>query len=446
MSKILPVLVALLLVAGGFALGRYATPTPPPSLQQAPYKPKQNPFPPKQAQTRMPEPILRPSPTRAPVMERVYEALGAPDAFTRLTRLAALLPGLDADAIPEIHAALDDYALDLGPAEIDLLLRFWAADDPKGAAAWATYQSPPVYRDAAVNAAIETWAATDPASAYEHIAAMALVPNQSSRAAEIALVRGWFGSGLPGLGAYLQTLAVGEERQRAISVYARKTIQRDGSEAIIRWAESVPGDDKALKLDVNRHVAKELVRVEPAAAVAFCNAHCDGPFGGSVRMFIAQNWADRDGRAAMEWISTAPAGQERAWAVKGAFRGWTRSDPDGFWEWVAAMGVEGIEPWFEPVLEVLPKMLVNKDPEAAIEWASAIRDPGQRERTLVIVARRWRGLDTVAANAWLEQSPLSEAARAQVLDPKPPTKEQRLGRQKDPVLEDSAPLDAPSAN
>jgi hypothetical protein len=445
MSKILPVLVALVLVAGGFALGRYAAPSQPVFPKPVPPAPQENLFPPRQPQTRLSEPILRPSPTRDPVMEQVLAALREPDAFTRVTRLAELLPSLDADAIPEVHAALDDYALDLGPAEYDLLLRFWATDDPAGAAAWVSLRAPGPYREVSTLAVIETWAAVNPGGAHDHVSAISLLPSESSRVSEIALVRGWFQSGLPGLGEYIQTLGLGEPRQRAIGVFARKTIQRDGSAAIIRWAESVPGDVETLKLDVNRHVAKELVRVDPAAAIAFCEAHCDGPFGSSMRQSIAQNWAYRDGRAAMEWVRNEPAGQERDWAVRGAYRGWIRWDPEGFLAWLDAMEVAKIEPWFEPVLEEMPKWLITQDPARAIGWASAIRDPQARERTLVIIARRWTGLDPGAAEAWLAQSPLSEAARDRVRDPNPPTKGQRRSREADPLAEDP-PSNAPPAS
>ncbi len=60
--------------------------------------------------------------------------------------------------------------------------------------------------------------------------------------------------------------------------------------------------------------------------MAFCDAHCEGPYGLHVRQKIALRWASRDGPGAMEWVSNAPAGQERDWAVRSAMSGWWSAD------------------------------------------------------------------------------------------------------------------------
>jgi hypothetical protein len=425
MSKSSVVVIGLVLLAVGFALGYVATPILSPSPARI--------FPPEVPQSRSPEPLLRPSPTRPAVVDRLRDVLREPDPFARVPQLAALLPALGPDAIPEVRAALDDRSLDLGGPEIDLLLRFWATHDPRGAASWAYAKSPGDYRAGAIIATIEPWAEVDPVSAFKYVQAMSLLPGESSRAGEIALVRGWFKSGLPGLEEYIQGLGISFERQRALGVFAQKTLQRDGPEAITRWAESLPDEDKKLKIDAFRRVAVALTRADPAAAVAWCDAHCEGPFGSNVRMLIAQNWAARDGLAAMQWVATAPAGQERDWAVRGAYRGWSRGDREGLMEWVEAMGVEGVEPWFQPTIDVVAFSMVAQSPGEAVKWAAAIENAADRERTLIAIARGWRKRDPSAAEAWLEQSPLSEEARAQARAPTPPG---RQGRQRDPAPDD----------
>jgi hypothetical protein len=52
-----------------------------------------------------------------------------------------------------------------------------------------------------------------------------------------------------------------------------------------------------------------------------------------------------------------------------------------------------------------------------VEWAQRIQREREREVVLIRIARIWRASDEAAADAWLEQSPLSEEARAKVHDP-----------------------------
>ena len=50
-----------------------------------------------------------------------------------------------------------------------------------------------------------------------------------------------------------------------------------------------------------------------------------------------------------------------------------------------------------------------------------MEDDGDRERTLVRIARAWLLKDPEASEAWISQSPLSERAREQARDTAKPT-------------------------
>ncbi len=182
----------------------------------------------------------------------------------------------------------------------------------------------------------------------------------------------------------------------------------------------IPEHDRRFKQDAVRQVASALAKIDQAAAVAFCDAHCEGPYGVNVRQRIAKQWASRDGPAAMEWVSNAPAGQERDWAVKSAMSGWWREDREGLHRWMAAMGPENVEPWFQFALSWYASNIAWERPNEALRWAAAIEIDAARERTFVDVARRWRSQDESAADAWVEQSPLSAEARERARDPVQP--------------------------
>jgi hypothetical protein len=67
-----------------------------------------------------------------------------------------------------------------------------------------------------------------------------------------------------------------------------------------------------------------------------------------------------------------------------------------------------------------------------------VEDEKRREKSFIQLARRWRAQDPAAAEAWLQQSPLSEAARAKAREKPGGTKrQQRRGRQQRPPSPES---------
>jgi hypothetical protein len=175
-----------------------------------------------------------------------------PDAFARARRLSILLPTLGPEAVPEVRRALASPAVDRGAVEIVLLVQLWATHDPASAAHWAFTQAPPGFRAAATLPSVETWAGSDPEAALTWMRELPVAPGVTTMAAQIALVRGWFDSGRPGLEDYIQSLGPSFDRQRALSVFARKTIQRNGPIALMRWAESLPDEPQRFKLSAFR--------------------------------------------------------------------------------------------------------------------------------------------------------------------------------------------------
>jgi hypothetical protein len=237
--------------------------------------------------------------------------------------------------------------------------------------------------------------------------------------AQIALVRGWYQSGRPGLEDYIRDLGQSFEQQRALGALARIRVRLDGPEAVMRWAESLPDEPKHFKLAAFRRVGSALAEADLDAARRWCDAQCDGPFGSNVRMRIASHWVGDDGPAAMEWLSTQTPGPETDFAVRIAFRTWVWEDREAALRWTAAKGREGLEPWLKPALVVYVRSLAEDDPAEAARWATLIEDDEEREFALIDLARRWREQDEDEAEAWLRQSPLSEEAREKARQPRP---------------------------
>ncbi len=180
--------------------------------------------------------------------QAILEVLRDPEAFARARRLSTLLPTLGPEAVPEVRRALENPAVDRGAVEIALLVRFWATHDPASAASWALARSPLGFRAAALVPAIEAWATADPRAAHAWTRSIPAGAAANSELAQVALVRGWFDSGHPGLENYTRDLGPSFERQRALAALARKTIQRDGPSTVMRWAEALPDEPKRFKL------------------------------------------------------------------------------------------------------------------------------------------------------------------------------------------------------
>jgi len=353
-----------------------------------------------------------------PVRESIAEALQNPDAFARIRTLATLLPTLGAEHVAAVKQTLSDTSLDLGPSDLELLVRFWASHEPEAAARWALEDSPQGYRLAAVVPAFTVWAELDPHAAASAAEQPAAQEPDVRDAVLIALVHGWYRADPVGLAQYIHDLDMGFPRQRALSTFIRATIQAHGIDAATHWAESLPDDDATYKMAAFRQVASVVPLFDQEAGLRWCDAHCEGPYGNNLRSILARRWARRDGAAALEWLSHAPANHDNRVAVRATFALWGQTDRSAAVAWMANQTAGGMPAWLVPALPVYARLLAEDSPAKAIEWAEQIEGDEEREIVLVDVARSWRQIDEAAAEAWLLGSPLSEEARDKARAPR----------------------------
>ena len=341
------------------------------------------------------------------------------DAYSRARRLGTLLPTLGPETAPAVQQTLDDPMLDLRGAEIELLVRFWATQQPEAAANWAKDKAPMNYHDGAVFSAISAWAQVNPQAAAGAVWPWTEIP-ALERIVPVALVRGWFAANdPPELRKFISDLPPGIPQQRAIAAYVAALIQTQGSEALTRWAESLPDKAPEYKLDVFRRVIDVLALVDIEAALRWCDTQCWGPYGASMPSLIGRNWVLRDGPAAMAWLSSGSPGYETEQAVRLTYALWTRTNREAALAWMAAQTTGEPAPWLRPLYPLYAQVLSGDKPADAIQWAERTKDPAEREATMIGVARVWRYLDEPAAAAWLLQSSLSEEAREKVRAPLP---------------------------
>jgi hypothetical protein len=333
----------------------------------------------------------------------VREVLLIPDLLERTAALATLLGQLEPESLEEVKEAYDSVFLDLDATELVLFGEWWASFDPRSAIAWTSYhwntrRSIPVHQGI-----MREWGRSDPLSA---ILATQSAPNPAVRRRWVeSILRGWEESVHEGALSYVESLGHGEDRQWGLSVVARLKVLRDGPEATIAWAESLPDDERAFKLNAFRRAAGAAATVDPLAAAAFAERHLNGPYSKGMPRRVGMPWTDHDPEAAMRWLSTLPDTPNRTDGVLETFRRWLRHSRAAARHWIDTVE---LEPWVDGALSVHAKSLGKEDPLEAIRVASQITDPELRQGTLGVVAREWVIRDEEAGKAWLDQSDLPE--------------------------------------
>ncbi len=344
------------------------------------------------------------------------EALSLSDPYARVHALAILLPTLGPEVIPELRDAIEQAMLGMGVAELELLVRTWASHDPRAAATWAFSIAAPRFQAAALDASIEVWARSDPAAATAGVSKATEDPilRELAQTVQVALMRGWFQKDRASLEQYMQGLGSGIQQQRALMAFSLALERAEGGEAVARWAEAIPDDNERYKLAAYRQVAAALAWSDPATAERWCDAQCEGPFGKSLRSAIVRMRLGNgdDGRDVVEWVSRAPEGPSRNHALGTAFEIWALRDRESAFAWMEEQMAGEPPPWLHVLFTPYARQLAASSPPDALKVAARIDGDLQREELMVRIARRWLKQDKEAAQAWLEKSPLSPAARA----------------------------------
>jgi hypothetical protein len=349
------------------------------------------------------------------VREALADVLRDEDAYSRARRLGALLPTLGPELVPVVKQTIDDPTLDFGDVELDLLMRYWATHQAEEASRWAVDKSPAFFRPGAILSSLTLWAEADPQAAVSAAEQWAARRPELRHVLTKAVVRGWFAANPVELAQFIHDLGGGMPQQRALTSYIRLAIQKQGNDAVMRWAESIPDDDAAYKKAVYWQVGSALALFDLGAGLRWCEAHCDGPYGKDLRNSISRRWVRTgDGAAALAWLSSAPEGWEKDFDVRVTFAEWAQTNREAAMAWMAAQPTGEPDLGLQPILPVYAKLLAEDSPADAIGWAERIERDKDRRFTLIEVARAWRQVDEAATEAWLQQSSLSEEDREKV--------------------------------
>ena len=331
--------------------------------------------------------------------------LAGSDRLQRLAELGALLHGLGPEALPGVLEAFGAAPLDQGSPELVQLAIWWAGFDPNAAYRWTSSD----WRgaDALVLAGIfRTWAATEPEQAWA--SAQTLRFRGHREFCSDAVIAGWDESGRPGMIEFVRALPKGPLQQRTAEVVARRRVAVLGARRAVEWVNSLPPDD--FRTIMTPRIASAVTIAEPSVAASWAEpqiAHAARPTGLPRR--IATRWILRDPDAAMAWLATLPAGDDRDDGVTEAFRDWLHREPQAARAWIERTEMQR---WNEPAFGLYARgAIASENPRKALEIVGRLSDDSLRDYLTTVIARGWLERDREAADAWIRQAHLPDGVR-----------------------------------
>ena len=345
-------------------------------------------------------------------------ALEQPETLERSYRFHGFLQTLSAGDVERASEILEVWHPWLVEDELRNFMIAWTGFDAPAALAWALSR-PGEFREQAASAAVEGWAFHDPVSARRELAS--LDARSVPESYEEHLVAGWLqGSRHEGVVEYIASRPTGVLRQRLVNLLTIE-LMREGSDAVIRWAESIPDDDADYKTMAFQKAGNILAIVDPLRASRWIERHLEHAYASRAPDVIGRRWLEFDPPAALEWLASLPRGAETGAGLRAAFQQWLNEAPQAAEAWVRssapAAGFDGVV-----------KTMVNRsrnDPRTALDWALRIHDPPERARIVVRLARTWRRSDADAVEQWLAEAELPESLQNAIRNP--PTGSRRDG-------------------
>ena len=354
---------------------------------------------------------VQPSAPRAgDLVETVGEALAERDALQRTFALSGALQGLDQDDLPALARLLEERHRQLSRENVRLAMMAWSRIDAPGAFEWAR-QQPGKWGQTLAAEAIYAWGFRAGGTPLASLEGIEEGDNDDLRQRLLAsALDGWLASGdHEGASAHIAAIEDPRVRRKRGLILASE-VARDGPEALIAWAESIPEDaTNDFKTMAFYNASGIITRDDPQRAMRLVEAHVGKAyFDGSVPA-VARRWAQHhDPQELFAWLATLPAHDERDTAIGDGFRVWHRRQPEPAENWLEAALPA---PHLDPAVVQLVRVSAQETPQAAVVWAERVEDPQLRRRSLQLAGRQFWRRSPQAAAIWLEGVDLPEPAK-----------------------------------
>jgi len=327
-----------------------------------------------------------------------------------MAQFVTTLESEDSDALGEL-VDLRKGLRGLRSVDFLILMNAWSRVDPERAMAIAMSLPSHVGVASRADGFLE-WASKDPMAAVA-------AANENDADIRRSIVRGWYESGLPGLSDFVLSRGTSQPGQHYIGLYAQELSHDKGAEALAEWIDSIRargGLERTLLFHVHRKGMVAMAGADAEAAIAYCDIHCDEPYADSARSRLADRlgWLGL-GERATAWVEASEDANpgERTLAGRAAYTLWFKTDRNAALAWAdEAREKYADEMWFQEIGRFVLSMRTRFDPESALEWITMLPPGRDQEEAMITIGRFWHQQDENAAEAWLESSPLDDAARA----------------------------------
>lgn len=360
-----------------------------------------------------PDPDSAPS---APELATLQAALSERDELERTYLLTKYLRAMGPEDVPGALGEIEKHRVGITADEVRLFMLSWARFDAPEAFATAK-DWPTPWKSVLMEQAMHAWAFNDGQAA---LAECDLIEDEALRQSlRSAVVSGWVAS-RDRRGATEFAAAIEGPRQRnRLAFRLTGDTMRDGPEAVLAWADSVPIDaPNDFKNTVFVHAAGAVTRLDPELVVPWYERHMKNSYARLALRNIATKWAQHHEPAAViAWIEALALEEEREYerpdAVRAAFRVWAADAPQESEAWLESVPPSPVR---DAAIEELARATVEAAPAKALEWIKEIADEERRRQSTLRYTRQWHAQDPGAAQSWIVEADIPNEWRQQVLN------------------------------
>jgi hypothetical protein len=330
--------------------------------------------------------------------------------------LSSFLRAMGPDDVLPVLAEVEKHRAGFDKEDVRLLMLAWTRFDGPGAFATAR-DWPTAWRSILMEEAMHAWGFNDGRAA---LAECEQIQDEELRERlRAALVSGWVSSNdLEGATEYAATVSNARRRTRLAFRLAGHA-KRDGPDAVMAWADSVPEDaPNQFKEAVFGFASGVVARLDPERVAPWYESQMHRWYTTSGLLSIAAKWAQfHDPRALIAWIATLPIEEaregERTDAARAAFRIWAEASPGGVEAWLETASGGSIR---DIAIDELARAVADDSPAEALRWVAQIEAPDLQQKRTLRYSRRWFVQDPEAARAWLEEADLPDERRQRILN------------------------------
>ena len=309
----------------------------------------------------------------APVVESELASVASfrrsledPDWLTRTYRFSSFLVGLNPENLPDALEALEPHLRWLLTDEFRMFMLAWSRFDPRGAFEHARSWPLQIRRNAG-SAAMYAWGFRNPLEAVRELSSVEDTEFQAFLAAR--MLAGWaHGEYRDSASEYIASLPDSTVRRRYLTTLVWE-ISKEGSEALMRWAEDVPDDLPRVKRDIFLEATGTLAGVDAPSTARWLRGHLDRDYADDALAILASIWVTSDAPTAMSWLTQLPAGKQRKAAVRAGFRVWFNRSPADAERWLRSASPA---PAVDSAVRFMVERTRDEKPEVARKWAARI--------------------------------------------------------------------------